>query len=417
MGEWALPPGRQAQRKALVECLERSGVLENCRPLIRGGHFPVFLARYPEANLMHKWMLEVSRRLERTETETGRTLDAARRALYQAQVNCPYWHGLFGGLYMPVLRHVVYARLLTAEREMARAQAPPPSALCRGDLDCDGREEIWGGGGPGRFLFSSRWSGGLRIWGRWDAEQAVTDVMARRREAYHLEAPETPQAGEGPAEDGSPRSIHDMQAVMPRVFAERCGWDHAPRVSGVEVTLPTGFSARQLLRAGSWRDAHFAPARAVEVADTSITWEIDSPAGFRAHRRISASADGCELQFDHALEGGGEEDRWGVEWNLALPGRGLVAAPGRPAVTLDGAWHEPFEIEATRRLTVRSEAPAAEVHFAFDVPCHVMAHLVETLVRSESGFEGVIQGLCLVFSPPRGRRKLKVAVSLAPPRS
>ena len=413
LGEWALPPGRQAQRKALIEQLEQIEDMEWSRPLIRGGHFPVFLARYPEANLMHKWMLEVSRRLERAEESTGHRLEAARRALYQAQVNCPYWHGLFGGLYMPVLRHVVYARLAVVERELARAQCPPPPGICRGDLDCDGYEEVWGGRGPGRFLFSSRWAGGLRIWGRWDAEQAVTDVMARRKEAYHLEAP---QPVEGEDEPDSPRSIHEIHAAIPEAFIERGGWDRAPRVSGVELLLPAGLTPRRLLAGGSWRDAQLIPARAEASSDDGLSWEVGPPDRIRARRRVSASTDGCRLQFEHLLDDGDAGMvEWGVEWNLALPGRGSLTAAGS-VTTFDGSWIAPFKIEATGELTVRSEAPASEVHLECEPPCRVLAHLVETVVRSESGFEGVIQGLCLLFTPPRGQRRVRITASLAPPR-
>ena len=51
---------------------------------------------------MHKRMLGLSSRLsmlrDRTHEET------MTRKLYEAQANDAYWHGLFGGLYLPHLR-------------------------------------------------------------------------------------------------------------------------------------------------------------------------------------------------------------------------------------------------------------------------------------------------------------------------
>ena len=35
-------------------------------------------------------------------------LAEARTELYRGQCNCGYWHGAFGGIYLPHLRNAVY---------------------------------------------------------------------------------------------------------------------------------------------------------------------------------------------------------------------------------------------------------------------------------------------------------------------
>ena len=83
-----------------------------------GGDFRNFLRKYPEADRMHKRMLSVSDKLSSLETGSGISggwMDEAKKELFKAQANCAYWHGTFGGLYLPHLRSGVYSHLICAE--------------------------------------------------------------------------------------------------------------------------------------------------------------------------------------------------------------------------------------------------------------------------------------------------------------
>ena len=51
--------------------------------------------------------------------------DEAVRALYKAQCNCAYWHGAFGGVYLPFMRGALWHHLMRAEGMIARAAAGP----------------------------------------------------------------------------------------------------------------------------------------------------------------------------------------------------------------------------------------------------------------------------------------------------
>ena len=53
-------------------------------------------------------------------------LEKAERALYRGECNCPYWHGVFGGLYLNHLRFGVYRELIEAEK-LADSLLPAPS--------------------------------------------------------------------------------------------------------------------------------------------------------------------------------------------------------------------------------------------------------------------------------------------------
>ena len=73
--------------------------------------------KYTEADEMYSRMMYVSRRLvaaHREGVDAGE-LALIRDHLYRGQCNCPYWHGAFGGIYLPHLRNAIYTHLLTAE--------------------------------------------------------------------------------------------------------------------------------------------------------------------------------------------------------------------------------------------------------------------------------------------------------------
>src|SRR5690606_30063767 len=110
MTEWALPTARQTQLKNLEQQQKHNSEWQNIRSFIRGGFWRNFRVKYPESQEMYARMLGISERLENltregAEPEQAELLNQARTELYRAQCNCSYWHGAFGGLYLPHLRN------------------------------------------------------------------------------------------------------------------------------------------------------------------------------------------------------------------------------------------------------------------------------------------------------------------------
>ena len=74
----------------------------------------------------------------------GELLERAREELYRAQCNCGYWHGAFGGIYLPHLRNAVYQHLIAADnlldRDAGRADAWVEARA--EDYNFDSRQEI-----------------------------------------------------------------------------------------------------------------------------------------------------------------------------------------------------------------------------------------------------------------------------------
>lgn len=120
------------------------------------GNWRNFKVKYPETNEMYCRALAVSRRLETLQNrfqQEARTLseeeycwkvqllESARLELYRGQCNCPYWHGAFGGVYLPHLRNGIFRHLIEADRLLDRV-APNPEVGAFGDFNLDGEQEF-----------------------------------------------------------------------------------------------------------------------------------------------------------------------------------------------------------------------------------------------------------------------------------
>ncbi|MDH3733301.1 MAG: DUF1925 domain-containing protein, partial [Gemmatimonadota bacterium] len=214
MEGWTLP------RAANLELERLRGVVDEKHPSIRGGHWRGFQARYPLSNRMHKSALALSRLCR----ERGDPL-GARRAIGRAQCNDAYWHGVFGGVYLPHLRQAVWRELATAE---ALLRSGEPLTVEIVDHDYDGLDEVRVHGENLSAVISPARGGGIESLLRLESGENDADVLARHHEAYHGDPGLAPpweevrelwsaRVDDGEAssptaetDDGTP-SIHDLE--------------------------------------------------------------------------------------------------------------------------------------------------------------------------------------------------------------
>ena len=227
-------------------------------PFLRGGIWQGFLAKYPEANFMHKKMvlgLGQARSAPRRSSAPASSgaLDHARRELYRAQCNCCYWHGLFGGLYLNYLRDAVYRHLIEAEvarRARARRRREPRRATVR-DLDADLQPEVvlQNARGRGRIVKPDLGGGVFELDYR-PKRFNLLNVLGRRAEGYHG-ACSTRRARARSAGDG-PVSIHDLIAVKSAGLEDLLIYDRHPRLALRRPLPRRRHHARRAWRAGSY---------------------------------------------------------------------------------------------------------------------------------------------------------------------
>jgi alpha-amylase len=230
MTEWALPTSRQIEYDGLVREMESDPRWQRIRPFVRGGYWRNFKAKYPESNEMYSRMMMVSRRLEEVSRNGGDAplIDAARRELYRGQCNCSYWHGAFGGIYIPHLRHAVYNHLIAADNllDQAIGKVTPWVEASVDDYDFDARQEIQLSNEHLVSLIAPARGGQLY---ELDVRSICLNLLAtvaRRKEAYHGKI----LAGAGGG-NGEVASIHERVVFKQEGLDQRLQYDIGPRKS------------------------------------------------------------------------------------------------------------------------------------------------------------------------------------------
>ncbi|MBV8486828.1 MAG: DUF1925 domain-containing protein, partial [Planctomycetaceae bacterium] len=216
MTEWVLPPAEHQKYEHAKKQLAADPRWSQIEPFFRaGGFWRNFKARYPESDEMYTRMLGISRRLATVAIRQGVDpdyLEVARRELYRGQCNCPYWHGAFGGLYLPHLRNAIYHSLIAAHNALDEAEGKtgPRVSLEVSDFNHDARQEVKLE--SENLIAFVRPSQGGHLY-ELDARRVGVNVLSsleRRPEAYHQTILETVHSNGSPGTSNeNPASIHD----------------------------------------------------------------------------------------------------------------------------------------------------------------------------------------------------------------
>lgn len=145
---------------------------------VKGGIFENFFTKYQQSNLIHKRVFDVSRKLEK-----NYNIEAADY-LYRAECNCGWWHGVFGGIYLPHIRHAIYQNLLECQKRIYKRKNRIEVSIC--DFDFDGKQEIVVESDNNFFIFSPAYGGSIVEFSSKNKCVNYSSVMSRFREAYHI---------------------------------------------------------------------------------------------------------------------------------------------------------------------------------------------------------------------------------------
>jgi hypothetical protein len=429
MTEWVLPPDENPVFVGLLR-EARARNLPSAR-FLRGGFWRNYMTRYREINELHKQMLRVSSKVDGM--EPGPSRDLATDHLYQGQSNDCYWHGLFGGIYIPHMRMATLAHLIAAEdlADTAAARRGEPYGARQADTDLDAIDEILVTTHGQTVVIDTADGAGISSWDLRASRLAVASVLRRRPEAYHEQlkihalaaAGDTmrePGAAGGLASDastGAPKTIHDVFATKEPGLAARLHYDRHERRSGLVHLLPgdgstdeTGFAHSTYEELGDFVEGAFDPI--VIAPDQLVARRLGTVRTGNGSRplvvektfRFGGDRSSPTLELWTSVENRGDEPvafELAVEWNVNLLGGGHNPAAyyeteggertphdvgGEAAVAKAIAFGNSYE---GLRIVARPE-PAARLTW----------YPVETISNSEAGFERVYQGSSLLFRWP-----------------
>lgn len=395
MNEWTLPPAAAEAYAELARREKEAGHYERDKGFVRGGIWRSFLTRYPEANWTHKRMLALSQRLAALAPE--HRAPELTQALYRAQGNDAYWHGLFGGIYLPHLRREVFRNLLEVEAGLDAVAPRPPAA--RLDLDHDGVEEL--------FLLRPRLQAVLRLDGEAFAlefdsyllKHNFGDVLRRTPEHYYRKLRDQERADE-PASGIA--SAHNRVSFKHEVAGEDLVPDAHPR--GLFHDHWTASDGRTSRVAGYRLEGLDAGRRAATFS---------APIG-RGTLVKRFALEENRLVVTYCCEGVGN-GTMATELNLALPscdgfgGRYILADGSIPC-----GLGQALDIAALTTILLDDRELRGGLALTLSRAAAFRARPHHTVSQSEAGFERIMQGatVTLAWAVGEGRSEIRVALEV-----
>jgi alpha-amylase len=264
MTEWWLPPRAAEIYTETVNRLQAMEGGERYLRFVNAGSWRNFLAKYSESNLLHKEMLAVSRRLHGLKAAPAALKKAAHRHLLAAQCNDAYWHGVFGGLYAPHLRHSLYSHLIQADTaidKLAKTFEEQPVHSQHFDLTLNGRPELEVRSERVNFLIRPSDGATVASIHYKPAAANLVNSLRRRPEVYHKKVA---QASIGEAA-GESKSIHDRVVAKHEGLGRYLLYDRYDRNAFRNYLFPPGktfedFCTLQLEEPSEWAKGDYALA-------------------------------------------------------------------------------------------------------------------------------------------------------------
>ncbi len=365
MGEWALPLNAGRDYDELKSKIDR-----RYYRLIHGGYFKNFLRFYPEANLMHKRMVYVSRNIPRDNLQ-------ARLYLWRGQCSCAYWHGVFGGLYLPHLREAIYRNLIEAELQNIKTGVEVK------DFDADGNEEIIVSTNDFFSVIKPQTASLIEIDDRIIRKANILNYLARRREKYHDRIIVTCEKEEGV------KSIHEILRSKEKNLQRYLIYDKYERGFGIDHLLSQEPTKEDFYRQENMGGIIQYEKYEIDSENLTIKWwrgDGEKVIKFKPQER--------EIEFVYK----GFTGLLGVEFSLGIFPANL---------TIDGL-HSLYNLQSLSGIEEFSILGDnyPPIKFVSNIPFNLLSYPIETISSSESGFERIFQGFCilLVFTQPPNLR-------------
>ncbi len=388
MNEWTLPVTAAHIYADLVKTEKAGGHYEERKAFLRGGIWKNFFSRYPESNWMHKRMLGLSQRL--SDLPAAQQTPAMVDQLYIAQANDAYWHGLFGGLYLPHLRRAVYGAIVKLEAMLDRAS--PRASPLRMDADSDGMDEI--------FLHNSMLQTVVKL----DGSASVSEFDAyllghnfgdtlRRQPEHYFRKIASRHATQH--DGGGVASAHDRVAFKHHISAQDMVADeHAQTL---------------------FRDAYELDGKTialdyklVETNSSSLLFcaKLD---GGTVLKRIALDAN--RLRVSYSLD-----NTWRgsmlTRVALAMPSCDGFAGRYIQSEQILGGFGSVLELADANGLVLDDSVLGGHLLLHADHPLHLHGAPYFTVSQSEAGFEKIMQAVMLTLRWPPRQGQLGIVLSV-----
>jgi hypothetical protein len=350
-------------------------------------------------------MCMISKKVHAAAKEDAKKGRLALADLWKGQCNDAYWHGIFGGLYLPHLRSSLYRHLLRAESATTAALRNRISVE-RGDFDCDGYEDV--SVNTKHLAVTATEKGGcLTELSLYEQAVNVLDILSRRPEAYHAKIPK-----DGQADAGETKTIHDRITVKESGISEHLVYDSYRRASLLDrffphETLLEDVAGGRQDELGDFLEGGYRLEASHGDGEFSLSFSREglvrqNKVAIEKTLRLTGPK---EIRVDYLISGA-FSGLFCVEMNLSLLGspHPLIRRGGKTLTIRSSAAHE-----NVRDFSIRDKYLGLVIDFTFGEDLCLWHHPVETVSLSEQGIEKLYQGTSFLFVKNmelQGRKKM-----------
>jgi 4-alpha-glucanotransferase len=350
--------------------------------------------------------------------------------LYRGQCNCSYWHGAFGGIYLPHLRNAVYQHLIAADNLLDKAIGRSDTWIeaAADDFNFDARQEVRLANEKLMALVAPSRGGQLLELDVRQIQHNLLATLARRPEAYHRKV----LAGEHQNGDHV-ASIHDRVVFKQPNLDQRLQYDDHARKSLLDLFYDNDATLEAVANGTAPQRGDFIGGiyearirRNPDRIQVQLIREGNAAgAPVRITKGLTLDAGSSTLQVAYLLENL-PTDRplhFAVEFNFAgMPsnayGRNFLDIEGQ----ILGQLGEKLNLENVFGLGLTDEWLGLDVGLKMSRPTHFWTFPIETVSQSEGGFELIHQSVVvmphwLVEADKEGRWSVTMQMSLDARRS
>lgn len=386
MGEWSLKSDQTLALEALKEQLGSEYFENTGIAFIKGGIWKNFLIKYHESNYIHKRMLSLSLKQDNFKA-------SSLQSLYKMQTNDVYWHGVFGGLYLPNLRDNAYSHLLEIERN----ESKDDMSFEYLDINKDGYDELKVLSKSLSTVFSKRWGAQMIEFGSLDKLFNWQNTLMRRREAYHEKILNPIEEETQHSVSNEIETIHNSAEKIDDSLKDELIYDWHPKHSFIDHFATEPFDLESFRTLSFYEIGDFAN-HPFELDKKTNTFSRKG--GLYLHEyyptelKKTYNFDDESITLDIKCTTTCKDILlYGIECNFHF------AHPHNILIN-DQKIEDGLSLYDIDKLVIIDGYTEKKITLSCTQSCNVSAYILSTVSQSESGFDRVAQQVSLIISIP-----------------
>ncbi len=384
MGEWCLPTSTQMLFEQLIKNMDSSQDSNLLRQFVHGGYWKNFLSKYPESNNMHKKMLFVSELVKKSKN------DEIKKMFYKSQCNCAYWHGVFGGLYLPHLREAIYSSLINVEKQIIK------KSVYVEDIDKDTKDEVLISSEKYSLYLKPSYGGCVYELDLKQYDKNLLNVLSRKKEAYHKRLIEFEENNNTKLNPQQVKTIHDLVMVKEQGLSKKLYYDWHQRYSFLDHFLHPNTTSENFYKSQYGEQGNFTIEEyqvdkidkknfVVSLSRIGNVWVGSDNCRLKITKKYSIEDNKNSINCEYYIENLSEK-----EISLCFLTELNMLVFGKQQNTLLEFEAESYKIiDEDKKFTIEINSEQKKLFWVFPI---------ETISMSEAGFERTYQGLCIAIS-------------------